>query len=201
VRKVDVFRVRVDDAAKDLDTMGPAVASITGNGADWTVSQTSDVYGTNIDSVSGFDTPSGSWKQVWYRAVAWSDPDPLRGYLAGRSPASSAATLVVPPSDPPNLSAITQSWPLGGALGDVLLTWTSTAPVRKTPLGPHTLTVYAAAAGVPPLAGNDPLRVRRVASPGEQQDYYAFCRVTVARFVVRLTAPDSRFIEQTIPVS
>src|SRR5204863_3552364 len=32
VRKVDIFRVRVPDAAKDLDTMGPPVASVTGGG-------------------------------------------------------------------------------------------------------------------------------------------------------------------------
>jgi hypothetical protein len=347
VRKVDVYRVRVPDAAKDLDTMGPPVASVTGSGGGWTVAQTSDVYGTNIQTVSGLDMPSGRWKYVWYRAVAWSDPDPLRGYLGGRSSASSAAAIVVPPADPPNLSAIGVSWPLGGQLGDVLLTWTSGAPLQKTALGPHTLTVHAAAPDAPPLIelnsrvdslptsepvdsgvwltnpagpapfaysavvrrttvddplqvivrmtdplgrsseslvsipsgpvlqppdlsdflvspslnppgtmltwksqapyemwdpapyglrvtairpqlmkfppppivlqmplpdvpldepgpvppGVDPLRVRRVVTGGTQQDYYAFCRVSVARFVVRLTAPDGRFVEQTISVS
>lgn len=151
VRKVELFRVRVDDAAKDLDTMGPSVATVTGSGAGWTVTKQIDDFGANIETATGFDTPTGSWKRVWYRAVAWSDPDPLRGYLAGRSLASSAAWVVVPPSDPPDLSAVTVSWPAGGALGDVLLRWTSSAPLRKMPLGPHTLTVRAWVKGATPL--------------------------------------------------
>ncbi len=105
-----------------------------------------------------------------------------------------------------------------------MLTWKSKAPYAMWDPAPYVLRVTAAKPflmkfppppvtiemplpDVPPdepgpvPAGNDPLRVRRFASPGEQQDYYAFCRVTVARFVVRLTAPDSRFVEQTIAVS
>lgn len=346
VRKVELFRVRVDDAAKELDTMGPAVATVTGSGVDWTVTQQTDDFGTNIETATGFDTPTGSWKRAWYRAVAWSDPDPLRGYLAGRSLASSAAWVVVPPSGPPDLSDVTVSWPAGGALGDVLLRWTSSAPLRKTPLGPHTLSVRVVSKGAPPLVemnssldalpktapaagsgvwvadadgpspfeyaavlrrlspgdavqviiqltdplgrsserlvsipsgpilpapnlnnfvltnsttptgklltwdsdapytlsdptpyvlrvtafrqsaflvfpqppvtvelplpdvpldahgpvppGTDPLRVRRVPGTGSTQGYYAFCRVSVRRFVVRLTSPDGRVAEETI---
>lgn len=148
-RKVQLFRTRVDDAAKELDTMGPAIATITGSGAGWNVDQVTDTYGTNIKSVTGLDSPAGSWKRVWYRAAAWSDPDPLRGYLAGRSLESQAAWVVIPPSAPPDLSAIDVSWPSGGAIGDVLLKWASSAPLRKTPLGHHTLSVRAAVAGVP----------------------------------------------------
>jgi hypothetical protein len=147
VRKVQLFRVRVDDAAKELDTMGPALATITGNGAGWTVDTADDVFGTNINKVTGYDTPAGSWKRVWYRAAAWSDPDDLRGYLGGRSGESSAAWVVIPPSDKPNLSAVTVSWPSGGAIGDVLLQWTSTVPLAKTPLGPHVLSVKATVKG------------------------------------------------------
>lgn len=151
VRKVELFRVRVDDAAKDLDTMGPAVATITGSGGGWTVTQHTDSFGTNIETATGFDTPTGSWKRAWYRAVMWSDPDALRGYLAGRSLASSAVWVVIPPSGSPDLSDVTLSWPAGGALGDVLLRWTSSAPLRKMPLGPHTLTVRASVKGAGPL--------------------------------------------------
>lgn len=148
VRKVQLFRVRVDDAAKELDTMGPALATITGSGGGWNVDQVTDSYGINIKTVTGLDSPNGSWKRVWYRAAAWSDPDPLRGYLAGRSGESTAAWVVVPPPTPPNLSAVNVSWPSGGALGDILLQWTSSVPIRKTPLGPHTLTVRAVAKGI-----------------------------------------------------
>ncbi|HET9956120.1 MAG TPA: hypothetical protein VFQ61_16550 [Polyangiaceae bacterium] len=147
VRKVQLFRVRVDDAARELDTMGPPVATITGSGGDWLVEQQTDIFGANIQRVSGLDSPSGSWKRVWYRAAAWSDADPLRGYLPGRSLESSASWVVIPPATPPDLSGVTVSWPAGGALGDVLLEWTSQAPLRKTPLGPHVLSVRVNVAG------------------------------------------------------
>jgi hypothetical protein len=169
VRKVELFRVRVADAAREVDTMGPAVASITSGGGGWTVAAhpgTSD-----IALVSGDDAPPGSWKRVFYRATAWSAPDPLRGYLAGRSPASAAAMAIVPPSTPPDLSPVTMSWPNNGAAGDVLLEWTSAAPIRRTPLGPHLLSVRAkvagAVAGAPALiAWTDPPDKLPTAAPG-----------------------------------
>lgn len=151
VRKVELFRVRVDDAARELDTMGPAIASITGSGGSWTVTQQTDSYGSNIETVIGFDSPNGSWKRVWYRAAAWCDADPLRGYLQGRSLGSAAAWIIVPPSTPPDLSAVLVGWPGGGSISDVILKWTSSAPVHHTPLGHHSLKVQATARGATPL--------------------------------------------------
>lgn len=150
VKKVELFRVRVDDAAKQINTMGPAVAAIESSGGPWVVSEMSDLYGPSIATIQGRDTPSGSWKRVWYRAAAWSAHDDLRGYLKGRSPESSAVWCVIPPSAPPNLSSVNVLWP-GGDLGDVLLEWTSTAPKRRTPLGPHVLGIRAEVSGSPPL--------------------------------------------------
>lgn len=148
VKRVDVFRVRVDDAAKELDTMGPPIAVVTGSGPAWSAYTDTDAYGTNIVNVAGLDAPPGSWKRVWYRAVAWSGADPLRGYLAGRSVESSAVAVVLPPATPPDLSPVNASWP-GGNLADVLLKWSSSAPLRKTPLGPHMLSVRVNKAGAP----------------------------------------------------
>jgi hypothetical protein len=56
--------------------------------------------------------------------------------------------VVIPPSTPPDLSALTLDWP-GGGLGDVLVKWTSAAPVKKTPLGPHTISIRAKRIGAP----------------------------------------------------
>ncbi|HYO83933.1 MAG TPA: hypothetical protein VES20_21195 [Bryobacteraceae bacterium] len=150
VKRVELFRVRVDDAAKQLETMGPAVAVIDGTGNGWTVESFDDAYGTNIGGIDGRDTPTGSWKRVWYRAAAWSAPDTLRGYLKGRSPESSAVWCVVPPSTPPNLSQVAMLWP-GGDLSEVLLRWTSTAPVARTPVGAHVLGIRVEKLGDKPL--------------------------------------------------
>ena len=149
VRRIDLHRVRVDDAAKELDTMGPPVLTVDASTPGWNVASTSDVLGTHIVTARGVDTPSGSWKRVWYRAAAWSDADLLRGTLPARSPASTTAWVVIPPPTPPDLSAITMDWP-GTAPADVLLKWTSSEPVAKTALGPHTISIRARRVGAPP---------------------------------------------------
>ena len=143
VNRIDLHRVRVDDAARTLDTMGPSIQTIDVNTPNWNTQHTNDALGTHIVSTSGDDVPTGSWKRVWYRAVAWSSPDPLRGTLAGRSPASNAFWIVVPPEHPPDLSAVTVTPLAGGNGADVLLQWTSKAPIKKTPLGPHKLSLLA----------------------------------------------------------
>jgi hypothetical protein len=147
VKTVELFRVRVDDAAKELESMGPPVAVITNGEPGWVISNNPGT--SDIATVSGHDTPTGSWKRVWYRATAWSEFDEFRGLLAGRSLPSSAVSVVVPPPTPPNLSTVNLSWPDGGDVGDVLLEWTSSVPLHKTPLGPHTLSVRAKVAGAP----------------------------------------------------
>ncbi|RZU39141.1 hypothetical protein [Edaphobacter modestus] len=146
VRRIDLHRVRVDDAAKEIDTMGPPVLTLDTLTPGWDVTQVADPLGSHIVTARGKDTPTGSWKRVWYRAAAWSDDDLLRGTLSARSPSSTVAWAVVPPATPPDLSAIVMEWP-GTAAGDVLLKWSSAAPLPKTPLGPHTLSVRARRVG------------------------------------------------------
>ena len=149
VRRIDLHRVRVDDAAKELDTMGPPVLTVDASTPGWNVASTTDTLGTHIVTAKGVDTPSGSWKRVWYRAAAWSEADLLRGTLPARSPASTSAWVVIPPPTPPNLSAITMEWP-GTAPADVLLKWASSEPVAKTALGPHTVSIRARRVGAAP---------------------------------------------------
>ncbi|HNV25521.1 MAG TPA: hypothetical protein PKI21_04600 [Nitrospira sp.] len=148
VRRIDLHRVRVDDAARDLDTMGPPVLTLDAMTPGWQVDRINDALGEHITVAKGKETPPGSWKRVWYRAVAWSADDPLRGTLATRSPASTVAWVVIPPSTPPDLSGITMEWP-GTAPQDVMLKWTSMTPTKKTPLGPHTLAVRIKRIGAP----------------------------------------------------
>lgn len=149
VKKVELHRVRVDDAAKEIDTMGPPVVRLQSSGGGWVITTAVDAHAVSfIDTAQGVDAPSGSWRRVWYRATAWTEKDDTRAGLPGRSPASTAAWIVVPPPAAPVISAISAGSGPGPA--DVILEWTSTAPVKRTPLGPHLITVRAAAAGAPP---------------------------------------------------
>jgi hypothetical protein len=144
-KRIDLYRVRVDDAARALDSMGPPIATLSASGGGWTVAEGNDNGQSWIESVTGDDHPGGSWRRVWYRAVAWGDDDFVRGVRRGRSRPSPAAPVVIPPSDVPDLSALAVSWP-GGGIGDVLVSFTSTAPVPDTVLGPHRIAIEA---GVP----------------------------------------------------
>jgi hypothetical protein len=149
---VELYRVRVDDAAKEVDTMGPPLVRLQATSGPWQVATVADPdYGTYIDSVTGFDAPGGSWKRVWYRATAWTKQDDSRGGLPGRSQASNAAWVVLPPPDGPTLSALGVG---GGAKpADVTIEWTCAAPLKRTPLGPHKISVRATVAeAVPPAA-------------------------------------------------
>ena len=141
-QRIDIYRVRVDDAARQLDSMGPPIASLTTSGSGWTVANAAGW----IDSVTGDDRPSGSWRNVWYRAVAWSADDAQRGVLKGRSAASPAVAVLVPPAGPPDLSGLSVSFP-GGDPATALVSFTSAAPVADTPVGPHIISVEALVAG------------------------------------------------------
>lgn len=143
--RVDIHRVRNAEAALDLDTMGPAIAEITASSAQWTV--TPHVGPRPGESqplavVAGVDPVPGSWKSVFYRAVAWSADDPQRGIYGGRSRPSTVQEVVVPPADPPDVTPLSTGWS-GGPIGDVLAQATIVAPVAATVLGPHRLRVEA----------------------------------------------------------
>jgi hypothetical protein len=153
-RKIELYRVRVDDAAKELDTMGPPILRLQPTAAGWNVAQSVDSNGLSfIATAEGQDAPTGSWRRVWYRATASTDLDPTRGGLPGRSPTSNAAWVVLPPSDPPVLSAL--GFGAGPGPADIVVEWSCASPRKKTPLGPHTIAVRALLAGAP--AKTDPV--------------------------------------------
>ncbi|MEB3359850.1 MAG: hypothetical protein VKK04_24200 [Synechococcales bacterium] len=142
VTRIDLHRVRVPEASLSLDTMGPAIASITGSVAPWTVTATPGSepgVAQPLGTLTGRDRPTGSWERVFYRAVAWSGDDLARGLYGGRSQPSPAQSVVIPPATPPDLSALT--YELGAIATEVVITATSTAPVAETPLGHHWIKV------------------------------------------------------------
>lgn len=141
-RRVRIFRTRLADAARRVDTMGPPVAVLDASGAvGWDVQTASDAVATDfIEAVSGIDVPTGSWHRQWYRAEVWSGEDAARALLPGRSDPSPPQFVVIPPAGDPDLSPIDIDWP-GGAPGDVLLRWSSAAPVPDTVLGAHNMSI------------------------------------------------------------
>ncbi len=147
VSKVDLHRVRVADAAVSIDTMGPPTATIAGSSGGYTVvatpagdpdSRSDDGREQPIGTITGLDTVPGSWKPVFYRAVAWGTDDADRGQYGVRSQASVARQVVVPPSTPPDLSPLTFVLPVA-ASANARVDCTTTAPVEPTTLGPHVL--------------------------------------------------------------
>ena len=145
--RVLVYRTRIDRAARHVDSMGPPIADLATSENGWTV-EVESLNGAppSLTSVRGTDQPDGSWRRVWYRAVAWSDAEPDRALLAARSDASPAQAVVIPPADAPELSSI-QVTPGPGGAGTLLASWSSAAPVQPTPLGPHRMSIDARASG------------------------------------------------------
>ncbi|MDH5301745.1 MAG: hypothetical protein OEW58_10320 [Gammaproteobacteria bacterium] len=138
VSRTDIYRVRVAEAALELDTMGAPIASVSSSDATWTVA--ADAVDVSMRRVEGLDAVEGSWKRVFYRAVNWGAEDLSRGLYPGRSQPSAVREVIVPPASPPSLSEIEVSWP-GGSPADVLAKLVTLAPIVVTPLGPHRLKV------------------------------------------------------------
>jgi hypothetical protein len=139
VSRLDLYRTRVTDAAIEIDTMGPPVASITGASATVTVTPTvSSNPGESqpLGRVDGIDPVPGSWKPIYYRAVAWAADNPPRGQYGGRSQPSTLRQVVVPPASNPDLAPLSVTTPVGGTPAVRIDTVTG-APVAATPLGPH----------------------------------------------------------------
>jgi len=181
VSKVDLHRVRVPDAAVSVDMMGPPVATIAGSGGGFTVvatppgdpdSRSDDGREQPIGTITGVDAVPGSWKPVFYRAVAWGTDDADRAQYGVRSQASVVRQVVVPPSAPPDLSAPTFVLPVAGS-ANARIDLTTTAPVDPTALGPHLLEAEVVAtdsAGVSSIFALDvakaPLDEIATAAPG-----------------------------------
>lgn len=121
VDKIELYRVANDKLATNVDTMGPPIATLSVTGPEMSFTD---------------DTLTPGWRRVWYRTVAWSACDDQRGVIEARSPASSAVSVLLPPNNPPEVIDLKVNEP-GSSSSEVLVSWTSHAPVAVTPLGPH----------------------------------------------------------------
>ena len=230
VSKVDLHRVRVADAAVSADMMGPPVATISGTGGAFTVTATSpgnansrsdDGVGQPIGTITGKDAVPGSWKPVYYRAVAWGTDDADRGQYGVRSEPSVVRQVVVPPSAPPDLSALDFVLPVAGS-AQVRVSFSTAAPVEPTALGPHTLeaevvatdsagassTLVAAKATLDAMPTAEPGAgghgIWRDPTAGDVTPLHVLVRradpATALRVRVRLSDPLGRLTEHTLDV-
>ena len=151
VTKVDLHRVRVPGASVSLDLMGPPIASITSSSGGWSVQPTTADPGaaTNqvgaaqaLGTITGNDPVDGSWKPLFYRAVAWGADDPDRGQYGVRSQPSVVRSVVVPPATGPTLGGLTYVLPTAGS-ANARIDASTTAPVPDTVLGPHRIEAEA----------------------------------------------------------
>jgi hypothetical protein len=232
VSKVDLHRVRVADAAVSVDMMGPPVATISGSGGSFTVvatppgdpdSRSDDGRAQPIGTITGVDPVPGSWKPVFYRAVAWGTDDADRAQYGVRSQASVPRQVVVPPSAPPDLSALAFVLPVA-ASANARVDFTTAAPVDPTTLGPHVLEAEAVATDstgvsstVDLVVTKAPLDELAIAAPGAGVSglwrdptaagvtpLHLLVRrsdpATTLRVRVRLTDPLGRITERTLDV-
>ena len=134
--RLAVHRVRTPLLAEVIDTMGPAAGD--GRSRELTAVQVPSLGGA--PPVPGYrwsETVQPGWRPYVYRVVALGRDLPADGIRSGRSPASGAATVVVPPALPPVLSGLTVA--RNGSA--TLLTFSTDLPSRPTPAGPASLVV------------------------------------------------------------
>jgi hypothetical protein len=125
--RVELYRTDVKDAAEDVGSMGPPIASLNAPGG-------------IVQFTDAGVTPG--WYPHHYRAVAWSARDDLLGLVEARSAASPAVSILVPPADVPEIDNIRTNEPYSTATHS-LIAWTCQAPRRRTPVGPHVFVLEA----------------------------------------------------------
>jgi hypothetical protein len=180
VARMALYRTRVSEASLSLATMGPHILTFPGAPPSWIVQAVAEPGAPPqpLGRIEGRDAPAGSWKRVFYRAVAEADDDPARGLYGGWSQASGAQEVIVPPAGPPDLAPLNAA--VGGGGLAVTVTTTTIAPVEATLLGPHRLRLEAHRVGpdglltplfawpapvAPPAAPDDRLEAVPTAAP------------------------------------
>jgi hypothetical protein len=129
----ELYRMASDIAPESADIMGPLITPIT----------------PSVGKASFIDTTvKADWRRVWYRALAWSAADTQRGLIEARSVSSSPVSVVLPPASAPGVSDLRVNLP-GSTQAEALISFATTAPSVKTPLGSHKAVIEATdAAGI-----------------------------------------------------
>ena len=153
-----VFASRSEAAARDRESMGPAVLTIPVTA---TPVASDPVTNTPIYEANSTLTLTPSWEPWLLRAVAEPvDTVPVQAVRGVPSPASDIVSVTIPPTTPPDLEPLTAvRWSTDHR--SVLVRTSTSAPVRTLAggVGPHTIAARVTGIGGPgvvtvvPLAG------------------------------------------------
>lgn len=217
VTSFDLFRTRLDVAARSVDTMGTRFARVTATTfTDPTVD--ARVAGSSYEaSWSGAFPPS--WEPWSVRAVAVPlAVEPQLGMRGQRSASSPLVSIVSPVTAPPNLEPLVAS--VWGPANDGVVVRSATDSPLTTPFGPHrlgaTISGSPVAADLVPLGDlvedtgsppaswtTDPLLVRAPRSGGETPLALWFRRADPSQEVdvtMAIVDPRGRRTERTLTV-
>ena len=151
-----VFASRSEAAARDRESMGPAVLTIPVTA---TPVASDPVTNTPIYEANSTLTLTPSWEPWLLRAVAEPvDTVPVQAVRGVPSPASDIVSVTIPPTTPPDLEPLTAvRWSTDHR--SVLVRTSTSAPVRTLAggVGPHTIAARVTGIGGPGVATVVPL--------------------------------------------
>jgi hypothetical protein len=190
-----LYRSRRSDLARELGSMGPAVARE--DDAGWAV---------DGDARAFEDDQTPTWKPIYYRAVAITADDPSNGRYGGTSAPSPALRVLYPPREQPFISEI--------SVHSGELRFRAAVPDYETPIGRAYIEVqHLRVDGPQPvrvtLAGADPASVaqgpathsvfgREATAEGSMWSLRVDALGAGATLVVVVTDPLGRSTEQTV---
>lgn len=194
---VELRRIRSAEPPADFDGMGPPLPPLGAPDADGEV-----VF------LDGGISPG--WRPIWYRAAVRA-PDRLDdGVIGGRSEASAAARILLFPEGAPGVAELCVNESTSTA-NESLISWSTTAPLEETPLGPHRviLEVLDTAGGdlhrarhmldAVPVAVS-PADLPKVPAPGEEHGIGALAVPPGVRFYAWIPRPSGQTVRLTVKV-
>jgi hypothetical protein len=127
--RIALHRTTSTATLSDVDLMGPPLKD--GGVPPWTIEPSG--------AWTLFDDVAPSWRPYYYRAAAIGAEDAVNGKRAGRSGPSAVLDVLVPPTTPPDLTALTVAKSPNGTL--IQVQFRSSADIRISPAGGHRVQV------------------------------------------------------------
>lgn len=194
---VELRRVRSAEPPADFDGMGPPLPALGAPNADGEV-----VF------IDGGVSPG--WRPIWYRASVRAPDRPDDGVIGGRSEASASARILLFPEGAPSVAELRVNEPTSTA-DESLVSWSTTAPLDVTTLGPHRviLEVLDSAGGelhsarhtldAAPVAAS-PADLPKVPAPGEEHGIGALAVPPGIRLYAWIPRPSGQTVRLTVKV-
>lgn len=194
---VELRRIRSLEPPADFDGMGPPLPGL-------------DAPDANGEVVFFDRALSPGWRPIWYRAVARAPDRPDEGVIGGRSEASATARVMLFPDAAPIVSELQVNEPSSTA-NESLVSWTTPAPLKKTPLGPHEMAVAVLDANGASLHNTrvtmdtllvikSPVELTEAPAPGAERSIAALSVPPTLRFYSWVPRPPGQTVYLTVKV-